>query len=800
MSSSQTPTIDRNLRDELAARVESGDPVASEADLAEAVRPGSRLSGRALLELIECQFQARHLDLAARRLKRAGTDFYTIGSAGHEGNAAVAAALRPDDPAFLHYRSGGFFAARARQLEGQTPIFDVLLSPCAAADDPISGGRHKVFGSRAMWILPQTSTIASHLPKAMGMAFAIDRGGVLGLPMPVPSDAIVVCSLGDASINHSTSVGAINAALWALRRGWPMLILFVCEDNGIGISVQTPEGWIREAWGSRPGLSYFEADGLDLVETFEVTLQAANVCRSQRVPALLRLDLERLLGHAGNDIELSYRTSEEIKATEARDPLRRSCEIAIDSGVASAAFLLRCYEEIGQRVEAAEREAASRPHLRSVSEIVEPLAPLSVDAVAAESSRGDYRDEREAMFFVDHSPGESRAAVGRSLPEQRGPERLGRLINWGLRDLLAKYPEMLAFGEDVDRRGSVYGITDELQAAAGDQRVFDTLLDEQSILGMALGAGQLGMLPVPEIQYLAYLHNAIDQIRGEAATLQFFSKGQFRNPMVMRIASWGYQRGFGGHSHNDNAIAALRDIPGVIVACLSRGDDAVGMLRTCMALARVDGRVVLFLEPIALYLVRDLYDSGDGLWMTKFPAPGGCTAAAPFSKARVYEPGGVGLDGSECHDRSPPTSTCDLLIVSWGNGLWRSLRAARRLERDNDLRVRVVDLRWLQPLDLETLITQSRRAGSVLVVDEGRRTGGLSEAVVTAIVEGLSPHDDPDDPGEGRGAPNLARVCAEDSFVTLGPSWEQLLPSEDRIVERALQLVRHRYAAAPARA
>ena len=93
--------------------------------------------------------------------------------------------------------------------------------------------------------------------------------------------------------------------------------------------------------------------------------------------------------------------------------------------------------------------------------------------------------------------------------------------------------------------------------------MFDTLLDEQAILGLALGAGVSGLLPIPEIQYLAYLHNAADQIRGEGATLQFFSDRQYRNPMVVRIAGYGYQKGFGGHFHNDNSVAAIRDIPGV---------------------------------------------------------------------------------------------------------------------------------------------------------------------------------------------------------------------------------------------
>src|SRR5205814_6913054 len=144
----------------------------------------------------------------------------------------------------------------------------------------------------------------------------------------------------------------------------------------------------------------------------------------------------------------------------------------------------------------------------------------------------------------------------------------------------------------------------------GAGRVFDTPLDEQAILGLALGAGLTGLLPVPEIQYLAYLHNAADQIRGEAATLPFFSSGRYRNPMVVRIAGLGYQKGFGGHFHNDNAAAALRDIPGLCSAVPARPDDAAAMLRTFLAAAEADGTVCVFLEPIALYHERDALVTG----------------------------------------------------------------------------------------------------------------------------------------------------------------------------------------------
>ena len=193
---------------------------------------------------------------------------------------------------------------------------------------------------------------------------------------------------------------------------------------------------------------------------------------------------------------------------------------------------------------------------------------------------------------------------------------------------------MCVFGEDVGRKGGVYGVTKGLQRRFGAARVFDTLLDEQSILGLALGGGLAGLLPVPEIQYLAYLHNAEDQLRGEAATQQFFSAGQFRNPMVLRVAGYGYQKGFGGHFHNDNAVGVLRDIPGLVIASPARPDDAAAMLRTCLAAAAADGSVCVFVEPIALYHTRDLHDDGDGGWLAPYPAPDAHVPAGPGAQLR----------------------------------------------------------------------------------------------------------------------------------------------------------------------
>src|ERR671916_1977080 len=172
--------------------------------------------------VFEAQAASRHLDFVARELQQQGRGFYTIGSAGHESNALVALALRPTDPALLHYRSGAFYVARAHQIPGSTPIRDVLQGLMAMADEPIAGGRHKVFGHPELGIIPQTSTIASQLPRAVGLAVALHRAYRLGVACEWPADAVVVCSFGDASANHSSAAGAINTAIATVYRGLPV--------------------------------------------------------------------------------------------------------------------------------------------------------------------------------------------------------------------------------------------------------------------------------------------------------------------------------------------------------------------------------------------------------------------------------------------------------------------------------------------------------------------------------------------------------------------------------------------------
>ncbi|MBL7669843.1 MAG: hypothetical protein JNM39_05105 [Bdellovibrionaceae bacterium] len=719
----------------------------------------SGLKSNQLIELFESQVYSRHLDLRARILKNTNQCFYTIGSSGHEGNAVFGKVFRKTDMAFLHYRSGALVLQRSKQLFGATPIYDAMLSFAASSDDPIAGGRHKVFGSYPLMIPPQTSTIASHLPKAMGAALSIGRASDLRVEGVLPSDALVICSFGDASANHSTAQGAINTTAWVAYQKVPIPIVYICEDNGIGISVPTPKSWIEKSFSERVGIKYFKADGLSLLDLFRTTTLVEQYVRGTRRPVFLHMETVRLLGHAGSDAEFGYNTAEEIETREFNDPLLHSARILLENNILTTDEILGLYESARKRVEAVGAYAIQRPKLLQPEEIRATITACSNPRVAPSIPDDGARAK---VFGVDDQQGglPQSVAISQFLAK---PQHMAKLINYALTDTLLRYPNTVVFGEDVAKKGGVYNVTDGLFAKFGPKRVFNSLLDEQSILGTALGFAHNGFLPIPEIQFLAYVHNAEDQIRGEAATLAFFSKGQFTNPMVLRIAGLPYQKGFGGHFHNDNSLAVFRDIPGVIIAVPSTGADAVKMFRACVREAYERGRVVIFVEPIALYMTKDLHQEGDKGW--SFPYP---------DQKEEIQIGEFGVTGDGK----------DVTIITYGNGYFFSRQAEKVLREKHGIHCKIIDLRWVAPLNQEALAREVSTSKKILIVDECRKTGSLSEGLVTMLVEQFGLVSKP--------IPQIKVLAAHDSFITLGVAAAAGLPSKNDIIKECLQMCEQR--------
>ena len=694
-----------------------------------------------LISIFESQILSRHIDLKARLLKDEGKCFYTIGSSGHEGNAAFGNVFPYTDTAFLHYRSGPFFLERSKQVDGTTPLYDMALSFMASSDDPISGGRHKVIGSKLLNIPPQTSTIASHLPKAVGMAFSIDLSKNLNISdQGSKNNSIVLCSFGDASVNHASALSAFNTASWIVNKGGHVPIVFICEDNGFGISVKTDENWIEKNFKNRPGIKYIKSDGLHLLDLIINSRKVEKSCRINRKPIFLHMKTVRLMGHAGSDVEIGYQKIKDIENAEFNDPILHSSRILIENKCLSKEEILDLYNNSRDRVSHVFETATIRPTIKDSNEV---MRSITSNKCVRSASKYPALKDRKALF-------------GKEFGRLNTSQHMAKLINYALFDILLQYKNTVIFGEDVAEKGGVYHVTADLHKKFGIRRVFNSPLDETSIIGFGAGFAQNGFVPIPEIQFLAYFHNAEDQLRGEIATLPFFSEGQYVNPLVLRVPGLAYQKGFGGHFHNDNSLTIFRDIPGLILAVPSNGLDAVKMLRTSVREAYEHGRIVVFIEPIALYMLKDLHVAKDSKWSFKYPNP---KEEIPLGEFGEYGEGKK------------------LIIISYGNGLYLSLQAKKEIEEKINNKIKVIDLRWLSEINVNKLLDSFGNCRKILIVDECRRNGCHAEGLMSELLS------------ETKKPLNIRIHAAENSFIPIGKASTVTLPSKESIIKNSLELI-----------
>ena len=657
--------------------------------------------------------RSRLCDFAARELQSTGRSFYSIASAGHESNAAVALALRPTDPALLHYRSGAFYLARAAQA-GRDGVPDILRGVTAATSEPIAGGRHKVFGNHELAVIPQTSTIASHLPRAVGVAFAIERAKKLGLEHAWPDDAVVVCTFGDASVNHATAQAGLNSAAHLAHQG-------AAAPAALRLRGQRDRD-------QRPLPSGMGGGGVARPRRrFDTSSRRATTRRSRsRSPRISPTGPAR---RAARRPPPPHRALPQPRGSGRRSRVPDGEEIRAD-------WDLDPILGAGRWLAACGRSG-------------EELAADYLDRARARARRG--RRGRSAAAARDRRRGRCvRSRRGRRprLPpgEAEEPTTVALAINAALAGELERDPSVLLFGEDVAVKGGVYGVTRGLQRRFGAGRVFDTLLDETSILGLALGSAVSGLLPVPgdPVPRLPAQRGGPAPRRGGDAPVLLAGALPERDGRARRRAR--LPEGFGGHFHNDNAVGVLRDIPGLVVASPGRPDDAAAMLRTCLEAARV-GRDRLRLPRADRALPHPRPPRGGRRGVacaagraTRRSAWGGPTATGATSRSSP------GRTGFACRSASP---------AARGAGRSRA-RARPPLARAAPGR--------------GPPARGATRPGACLVVDETRRTGGVSEGVVAALVDAGF---------DGR----IARVASKDSFIPLGDAANLVLLSEEEILE-----------------
>ena len=697
------------------------------------------LTREQLIQAYRFMYTSRRIDDREILLKRQQKIFFQMSGAGHEavGVAAGLALKTGYDWFYPYYRD------RALCLTLGVQPYQMFLQGVGAADDPSSGGRQMPshWSYPALHIVTQSSPTGSQILQAVGCA---DGGRYLshhpnaaqaptsGSPdyrqfktVSFQNDEITYVSLGDGTSSEGEFWEAMNTA--ALGK---LPVIFCVEDNGYAISVpvevQTAGGSISRLVSGFPNFHFEEVDGTDPVASYAAFRRAAKYCRAGHGPAFVHAHVIRPYSHSLSDDERLYRPESERERDAQRDPVTRTQMFLLREGILDDKGINQLEKEVE-----AELQVAVDRALEAL-----PPAPESV-------MQNLYSPDLDVTSSVFDTP----AIVAESSSDGKkvAPKTMADLITATLRDEMKRDERIVIFGEDVadcsreeylkhklvKGKGGVFKLTFGLQCEFGNDRVFNSPLAEAAIVGRATGMATRGLKPVVEIQFFDYIWPAMMQLKDELPTIRWRSNNGFSAPCVIRVAIGGYLTG-GAIYHSQCGESIFTHIPGLRVVFPSNAQDAAGLLRTAV---RCDDPV-LFLEHKRLY--RESYGRAS------YPGP---DFMIPFGKAKVVQAG------------------TDLTVISYGAVIPRALQAAQKLEREQGVKVELIDLRSLNPFDWDTIAASVAKTNRALVAYEDTLSWGYGAEIAARIADQL--FDQLDAP--------VRRVAAKDTFVAYQPILEDAI-------------------------
>ncbi len=694
------------------------------------------LTREQLIQAYRLMYTSRRIDDREILLKRQQKIYFQMSGAGHEaiGVAAGLALKSGYDWFYPYYRDRGLCLALGVQP------YDMFLQGVGAANDPSSGGRQMPshWSYPALHIVTQSSPTGSQILQAVGCAeggrYLARHPKAAEVPTSGPADyrrfktvtsqndEVTYVSLGDGTTSEGEFWEALNAA--ALGK---LPVIFCVEDNGYAISVpvevQTAGGSISRLASGFPNFHFEEIDGTDPVASYAAFRRAAKYCREGHGPAFVHAHVIRPYSHSLSDDERLYRPDAERERDAQRDPVSRTQMFLLREGILDDKGINQLEKEVEAELQAAVDRAleALPPAPESVMQFIyspdlDPTSPaFETQPIAAEVASDAKKPAAKTM---------------------------ADLINATLRDEMKRDERIVIFGEDVadcsreeylkhklvKGKGGVFKLTFGLQCEFGNDRVFNSPLAEAAIVGRATGMATRGLKPVVEVQFFDYIWPAMMQLRDELPTIRWRSNNGFSAPCVIRVAIGGYLTG-GAIYHSQCGESIFTHIPGLRVVFPSNSLDAAGLLRTAI---RCDDPV-LFLEHKRLY--RESYGRA------AYPGP---DYMIPFGKAKIVHPG------------------TDLTVITYGAVVPRALQAAQKLEREQGVKVELIDLRTLNPFDWETIAASVKKTNRALVAYEDTLSWGYGAEISARIADQL--FDQLDAP--------VRRVAAKDVFVAYQPILE----------------------------
>ncbi|PYX25957.1 MAG: dehydrogenase [Acidobacteria bacterium] len=723
----------------------------ADSDIKQAGKTYEGLSRQQLTEAYRIMYTSRRLDDREIMLKRQQKIFFQISGAGHEAiGVAAAFALKAGYDWFYPY-----YRDRALCLGLGVSPYDMLLQAVGAADDPSSGGRQMP----SHWSFPRLHIVTGSSPTGTQILQSVGCAEVARYLTAHPnaakkvegdyrqfkdvefhSDEITYVSLGDGTTSEGEFWEAMNTA-----SNLKLPLMFVVEDNEYAISVpvevQTAGGSISRLVTGFPDFHFEEVDGTDPVASYAAFMRSVQHCRAGRGPAFIHAHVIRPYSHSLSDDERLYRPDVERQRDAARDPITRMQMFLLREGILDETGINKLEKQVDDDLQAAiDRALHSAP---PVPETVTRFV-YSPDLDPTSSAF----ETQPAPAKAEPTPTDGKKLAAKTMAD---------LINATLRDEMKRDERIVIFGEDVadcsreqylqqkmvKGKGGVFKLTFGLQCDFGSDRVFNSPLAEAAIVGRATGMATRGLKPVVEIQFFDYIWPAMMQLRNELPLIRWRSNNGFSAPCVIRVAIGGYLTG-GAIYHSQCGESIFTHIPGLRVVFPSNALDAAGLLRTAI---RCDDPV-LFLEHKRLY--RETFGRA------AYPGP---DYMIPFGNAKIVQPG------------------TDLSVITYGAVVPRALQAAQKLEREQGLKIELIDLRSLNPFDWEAIAASVRKTNRVLVAYEDSLSWGYGAEIAARISDQLFEHLD---------AP-VRRVAALDTYVAYQPLLENAILPQTSDLYRAMK-------------
>lgn len=602
-------------------------------------------------------------------------------SRGHEAiQIAMAMHLLPQDYAFPYYRDDAMLLGI-----GMRP-YDLMLQLMAKKDDPFSGGRtyycHPSLKDVDKPKIPhQSSATGMQAIPATGAAMGFWYKEYIGTDDINEAKPFVVCSLGDASVTEGEIAEAFQMA--ALKQ---LPILYLVQDNGWDISANAAETRAQNAFEYAKGFHGIEAisiDGANFTESYVALEKVVKTIREERRPFLVHAKVP-LLNHHTSGVRMEW-YRDDLDEAKSRDPYPVLIQQMLEAGFSK--------DEIQE---------------------IENLAKTTVQNNFDKAQLAEDPKPKD-LFTHDFAPTPITEEVGERNPSREEKVVMVDCALFAVEELMKKHPECLLYGQDVGGRlGGVFREAATLAQKFGDERVFNTPIQEAFIVGSTVGMSAVGLKPIVEVQFADYIWPGLNQLFTEVSRSCYLSNGKWPVSMILRVPIGAY--GSGGPYHSSSVESVLTNIRGIKIAYPSNGADLKGLMKA----AYYDPNPVVILEHKGLY-----WSKGKGTDAARVNEPSE-DYILPFGKANIVQ---------EIWEQETDET---ITVITYGMGVHWALNASSDIKNQ----VEIIDLRTLYPLDEETIFKSLRKAKKCLVVTEEPANNSFARSLAGLIQENCFKHLD----------------------------------------------------------